>query len=112
MSSTTNVVKPYAGLSLDLDNEWSYLKTHGDASWQEYPSFLHLVMPRILSTLADFDLKITFFVVGRDAEVEKNREIFASIVNGGHEIGNHSHDHEPWTRGSQSEYEIAHAEEL
>jgi len=112
MSSSTSVVKPYAGLSLDLDNEWSYLKTHGDPSWQVYPSFLHLVMPRILSVLAEFDLKITFFIVGRDAEMEKNREIFASVVNAGHEVGNHSHDHEPWTRGSQSEYEIAHAEEL
>ena len=112
MLTNQKVQKPYAGLSLDLDNEWSYLKTHGDASWQEYPSFIHLVMPRILSVLAEFDLKITFFIVGRDAENEKNCEFFTSIVNAGHEVGNHSHDHEPWTRGSGSEYEIAHAEEL
>jgi peptidoglycan-N-acetylglucosamine deacetylase len=112
MLTNQKVQKPYAGLSLDLDNEWSYLKTHGDASWQGYPSFLHLVMPRILSVLNEFDLKITFFIVGRDAEIEKNRGYFSSIVNAGHEIGNHSHNHEPWTRGNESEYEIAHAEDL
>ena len=26
-------MKPIASLSLDLDNKWSYMKTHGDAGW-------------------------------------------------------------------------------
>jgi peptidoglycan-N-acetylglucosamine deacetylase len=25
--------KPIASLSLDLDNKWSYMKTHGDPGW-------------------------------------------------------------------------------
>ena len=112
MSTEHREAKPYAGLSLDLDNEWSYLKTHGDEAWKEYPSFFSIVMPRVLSVLAEFDLKITFFIVGRDAEIQKNHEVLASIVNAGHEIGNHSHNHEPWMRDSDSEHEIAHAEEL
>jgi hypothetical protein len=112
MSTNPEVVKPYAGLSIDLDNEWSYLKTHGDTTWREYPSFFHIVMPRVLSVLAEFDLKITCFVVGRDAEFEKNREVFASIVDAGHEIGNHSHNHEPWMREGDAEEEIQKAEEL
>ena len=28
----------YASLSLDLDNQWSYMKTHGDDGWESYPS--------------------------------------------------------------------------
>jgi len=39
-------MKPLASLSLDLDNEWSYLKTHGDASWEALPSYLDVAVPR------------------------------------------------------------------
>jgi hypothetical protein len=27
--------KPLASLSLDLDNLWSYMKTHGDPGWED-----------------------------------------------------------------------------
>ncbi len=85
-----------ASLSLDLDNKWSYMKTHGDAGWETFPSYLDLVVPRVLKFLKDRDLKITFFIVGQDAALEKNREAIASIAAAGHEIGNHSFNHEPW----------------
>ncbi len=32
--------RPLLSLSLDLDNKWSYLKTHGDAGWDAFPSYL------------------------------------------------------------------------
>jgi hypothetical protein len=89
-------VKPLASLSLDLDNEWSYLKTHGDAGWGEYPSYLDVVVPRVLEVLADRGLTITWFVVGQDAALDRNVDALASIARAGHEIGNHSFRHEPW----------------
>ena len=55
-----------------------------------------LVVPRVLQFLKERDLKITFFIVGQDAALEKNREAIASIAAAGHEIGNHSFNHEPW----------------
>ncbi|CAN5179333.1 polysaccharide deacetylase family protein [soil metagenome] len=85
-----------ASLSLDLDNQWSYMKTHGDAGWESFPSYLDIVVPRVLRFFKERDLKITFFVVGQDAALEKNREAIASIAAAGHEIGNHSFNHEPW----------------
>ncbi|MCZ7534831.1 MAG: polysaccharide deacetylase family protein [Acidimicrobiia bacterium] len=88
--------RPIASLSLDLDNEWSYLKTHGDSGWQELPSYLDLVIPRVLAFLAARDLRITFFVVGQDAALDCNREALASLATAGHEIANHSFRHEPW----------------
>lgn len=88
--------KPTASLSLDLDNQWAYMKTHGDAGWEDFPSYLDLVVPRILRFLGERDLKITFFIVGQDAALEKNREAITSIAEAGHEIGNHSFNHEPW----------------
>lgn len=85
-----------ASISLDLDNKWSYLKSHGDEAWQEYPSFLDTVVPRTLDVLQALDLRITFFVVGQDAVFEQNRQVLRSIADAGHEIGNHSFHHEPW----------------
>ena len=48
--------KPIASLSLDLDNKWSYLKTHGDPGWQSFPTYLPLVVPRILRFFEERDL--------------------------------------------------------
>ena len=85
-----------ASISLDLDNKWSYLKSHGDESWQDYPSYLQTVVPRTLDVLNSLDLRITFFIVGQDAVFEENRQVLRSIADAGHEIGNHSFHHEPW----------------
>jgi hypothetical protein len=85
-----------ASLSLDLDNKWSYMKTHGDAGWERYPSYLDVVVPRVLEMLAERGLTITFFVVGQDAAIESNHAALRSIAEAGHEIGNHSFHHEPW----------------
>lgn len=88
--------KPIASLSLDLDNKWSYLKTHGDAGWEQYPTYLDTVVPRFLQTCHERAINMTVFVVGLDAEREENFEALASISAAGHEIGNHSFRHEPW----------------
>jgi peptidoglycan/xylan/chitin deacetylase (PgdA/CDA1 family) len=105
--------KPIASLSLDLDNLWSYMKTHGDAGWETFPSYLDVVVPRILEFLEKRDLKITFMIVGQDAALEKNFSVIQSIAEAGHEIGNHSFNHEPWLHlysEKQIEEEISRTE--
>ncbi len=89
-------MKPIASISLDLDNQWSYMKTHGDTAWKDFPSYLSIAVPRILNFLEQRDLKITFFIVGQDAALDKNRESIAAIADAGHEVANHSFNHEPW----------------
>lgn len=88
--------KPLASLSFDLDNQWSYMKTHGDSGWEDFPSYLDIVVPRVLAFLKERNLTITFFIVGQDAALEKNHASIRSIAEAGHEIGNHSFNHEPW----------------
>ncbi len=108
------MTKPIASLSLDLDNKWSYMKTHGDAGWDSFPSYLDVVVPRFLEFLDQRDIKITVFVVGQDAALEKNHDALASISAAGHEIGNHSFHHEPWLHlysREQINDELARAEE-
>lgn len=89
-------MKPIASLSLDLDNKWSYMKTHGDAGWESFPSYIDIVVPRVLEFLRERDLKITFFVVGQDAARPENHGSLSQLSAAGHEIGNHSFNHEPW----------------
>jgi hypothetical protein len=105
--------KPIASLSLDLDNQWSYLKIHGDAGWETFPSYLDVVTPRVLDFLRVRNLTISVFMVGQDAALEKNRESLAAIAAAGHEIGNHSFWHEPWLHlysEDQLERELENAE--
>ena len=88
--------KQPASLSLDLDNQWSYMKTHGDDAWSAYPTYLDWVVPRILEFLDQRSLSITFFIVGKDATDPRNAPALRAIAEAGHEIGNHSFNHEPW----------------
>ena len=88
--------KPIASLSLDLDNKWSYMKTHGDPGWEALPSYLDIVVPRVLKIFQEENLTITFFIVGLDAAQPNSQSVLRSIADAGHEIGNHSFKHEPW----------------
>ncbi len=74
--------KPLASLSLDADNKWSYLKTHGDPGWESFPSYLDVLVPRVLNFLAQRKLLITFFVVGQDAALDKNHDALTAIAGG------------------------------
>jgi peptidoglycan/xylan/chitin deacetylase (PgdA/CDA1 family) len=105
--------KPLASLSLDLDNKWSYMKTHGDSGWEQLPSYLDIIVPRVLTILKEENLTITFFIVGLDAAQPKSQPILRTIAEAGHEIGNHSYKHEPWLHlysDAELEQEMATAE--
>ena len=81
------MTKPHASLSLDLDNQWSYMKTHGDAGWDAFPSYLDLVTKLVTARMARHGLTLTIFVVGQDAALDKNREALQCLAAQGHEIG-------------------------
>jgi hypothetical protein len=95
-TDTGNGSLPPASLSLDLDNQWSYMKIHGDRGWESYPSYLDIFVPHVLDLLDAWNLKITFFIVGIDALQSKNQTFLKMIGDRGHEVGNHSLNHESW----------------
>src|SRR5680860_36994 len=106
--------KPLASISLDLDNQWSYMKIHGDKGWECFPSYLDTFVPHVLKVLQEQDLNITFFIVGQDAALDQNKEFIFSIADQGHEVGNHSFHHESWLHTyskEEIESEIILAEE-
>jgi peptidoglycan/xylan/chitin deacetylase (PgdA/CDA1 family) len=88
--------RPLASVSVDLDNLWAYLKTHGDPDWRGYPSFLPSAVPRLLEILGEQRLTTTVFAVGADAVREDGAKAVNAIAAAGHEVANHSFGHEPW----------------
>jgi peptidoglycan/xylan/chitin deacetylase (PgdA/CDA1 family) len=102
--------RPLASISLDLDDLWTYLRTHGDPGWASRPSFLDDFVPLMLDVLDEEQITLTFFVVGADAATARHGRLLRAIVDRGHEIGNHSFEHEPWLQRysrEQLETEIA-----
>ncbi|HEX5632994.1 MAG TPA: polysaccharide deacetylase family protein, partial [Gemmatimonadales bacterium] len=90
-----------------------YLRTHGDPGWERRPTYLPTFCPAVLESLDRLGLRITFFLVGVDATREENVPALRSLVAAGHEVGNHSHEHEPWLHlysREQVERELAQAE--
>ena len=59
------------------------------------------VTKQILKTLEKYEAKATFFVVGQ--EVKEHPEILKAVYNAGHEIGNHTFNHEKLTALSTKE---------
>jgi chitin deacetylase len=45
----------------------------------------------VLALLAEFEVPATFFMIGQF--MERNPEVVARVVDGGHELGNHSYSH-------------------
>lgn len=88
--------RPIASVSLDLDNEWAYLRSHGRDAWAEYPTYLPMVAERIAAFLKQTQMPMTVFVVGKDLEREENRAAVKALTNAGCEIANHSYNHWPW----------------
>lgn len=95
--------KPLASLSLDLDNKWSYMKTRGLAGWEALPSYLELLLPRVLRFLQQRGLTISVMVVGQDAVLDRHQDVLKALAEAGHEIGNHSFHHEPWLQSYSEE---------
>ncbi|MGI5501400.1 polysaccharide deacetylase family protein [Lentzea sp. CA-135723] len=107
-------MKPVASVSLDLDNLWAYLRTHGDPAWESRPSFLTSAVPRLVDVLGEQRLTTTVFVVGADAERDDGAAAVSSLVAAGHEIANHSFWHQPWLHrfsDEEVEKEVMRAEE-
>ena len=106
--------RPLLSLGIDLDNLWSYMKIHGDPGWEALPTYLDALAEILTGFTKSQGVRMTLFVVGQDAALEKNAQALAALASLGHEIGNHSFLHEPWFHlysRQQIEGEIARAEE-
>ena len=105
--------RPLASISLDMDDLWTYLRTHGDPRWAQRPTYLPTFVPRLLDALDEAGARITCFLVGEDAARDEAAELFHRIAEAGHEIGSHTHRHEVWLdrySAAEVDEELARAE--
>lgn len=58
--------------------------------------------PFILDTLREYGIKATFFMVGDN--VRKYPQLFQQVIDEGHQVGNHTHNHISGFRHSLHEY--------
>ena len=65
LSQTTIENKNIASISLDLDNQWSYMKIHGDSGWEKFPSYLDRFIPHVLYLLDQLNLKLPFLLLDK-----------------------------------------------
>jgi hypothetical protein len=103
-----------ASISLDVDDLWSYLKTHGDPDWISRPSYLDRFIPCAVEAMERNRVTCTFFIVGTDAERMAGTSLLRTLTEAGHSVGNHSHEHEPWLHlysDSQLDTEVTRAEQ-
>jgi peptidoglycan-N-acetylglucosamine deacetylase len=106
--------KPIASLSLDLDDLWAYQRSRGDPDWERRRSYMPALMPPLLDLFDEHSCRVTFFVIGADAAVSKNVPWLRMITERGHEVGNHSFNHECWMQRyprDEINSEIGRAEE-
>lgn len=81
-------------VSIDMDDYADYARLLClPASRQGDHSMYSEVVPRILDLLDRFDLRATFFAIGRDARDPRLGRHLRSIVSRGHEVANHSYTH-------------------
>jgi peptidoglycan-N-acetylglucosamine deacetylase len=89
-------MRQLASISLDLDNQWSYMRAQGVPGWESFPTYIPVVIPDILRISDQLRMRLTIFVVGQDAAIPANTAALNQILTAGHDIGNHSFMHEPW----------------
>jgi hypothetical protein len=82
-------------LSLDLDDAWTYLRAAGRPGWETTATVVPLVCERLLALLRKHRVQFTLFVITRDLEDDAKVAAIRPFVADGHEIGCHSHWHEP-----------------
>lgn len=111
-------MKGKATIQIDIDSFGTILSGYDYEANKTlgYKTIYQTAVPRFLRLIDKYNIKVTFFVLGRDVLIAENREIVQDIIKRGHEIANHTMNH--FTNPSFSLLprakkveEIAHAEE-
>lgn len=84
-----------AAISVDLDEIPCYAQLYGlqPPSEQSSIAIYRKAVPRFARLFDTLGIRATFFVVGRDLDLEENRRTIKQLHEQGHEIANHSLNH-------------------
>ena len=81
-------------IQVDVDSFWAIAENAGvSASKNAACGIYELAIPRFLELFRQFDIRATFFVIGKDLLNRKNIEILQEALRQGHEVANHTMNH-------------------
>jgi peptidoglycan/xylan/chitin deacetylase (PgdA/CDA1 family) len=84
----------YAMVQVDLDGFDSVLDCYGSALRDGETDQIYTDgVVRLLDLFQEYDIKATFFLIGKDAEIPYKRRIIERMVSEGHELANHTYSH-------------------
>ncbi len=94
MSSQSD--KPTLLLHVDLDSLWAIKEVYGlpiEESDRTHDPMYQLGLTRLLDLFDEMNVRATFFAIGRDCEMEEKAQLLHRAVQSGHEVANHSMQH-------------------
>ena len=87
------IPKKIGTIQVDLDGIWPYLEYYGYESDVNPDLAFETSIPRFLELFKKYEVKATFFLNGKDAEVPEKQRLVNEIISAGHEIANHTYSH-------------------
>ena len=84
----------YAMVQVDLDGLNSVLDCYGHVLKDNETDQIYIDgVVRLLDLLKEYNIKATFFLIGKDCKVSYKRRIIERMVSEGHELANHTYSH-------------------
>lgn len=105
----TDLLNQTANISVDVDGLNCYRAIHGLPTPKEGSPdpIWTLAIPRILRLFREFHLPATFFIVGKDLEIQAQAEQARALFENRHELANHTFTH-PYDLRRRPPSEIVH----
>jgi peptidoglycan/xylan/chitin deacetylase (PgdA/CDA1 family) len=84
----------YSMVQVDLDGLDAVLDCYGSQLDEGETDVIYTDgVVQLLELLREYDLKATFFMIGKDAEIPYKRRVIERIIAEGHELANHTYSH-------------------
>jgi hypothetical protein len=85
-------MEKYGTIQVDMDSFWVLDGHYHDEGPCDKIS-IYSIVPLFLELFRKYEVKATFFIIGKDLEDENNTPYLKMIVNDGHEVANHTYNH-------------------
>jgi len=92
-SLNSNASKKTGVIQVDTDGLWVIFQHFGLACDQKRDLLYTSALPRFLDLFDNYNIKATFFVVGKDLLIPEKLALIKEVAKRGHEIANHSMTH-------------------
>ncbi len=87
--------QPTFAIHVDCDNLWIYEAEYGRPTSDDQDLIYTQALPSLMEVFARWNIRATFFVIGRELDRRSCADFCRSALAAGHRIANHSFSHRP-----------------